>query len=69
MHRAAMGQSSRTDCAVLDLLLTITGKISVTIETHLYVLGLFERDSELTTEMQTSLRPIPKEDSSSLTFL
>ena len=44
-------------------------KFSVMRGTLLYVFCSCERHSELTEEMHTTSRPIPKEDTSSLTFL
>ena len=50
-------------------LLPITGQFSARTGTLLYVVGSRERHSELTQEKHVTLGPIPKEDSSSLTFL
>ena len=47
----------------------VTGKFSVTIGTLLYVVGSCERHFKFMKEMYIPLRPIPKEDSSPLTFL
>ena len=59
-----------TQCVLLGYLISDDVlKISVMIGSLLCVFGSCERHSKLTEEMYIPLRPIPKEDCSSLMFL
>ena len=61
--------AQKDNCDLLISFFDDNRKISVMMGTLVYVFGSCERNSELTEKMLILLRPTPREDSSSLTFL